>query len=132
MVPADVFLDDTVNVMIISGPNRGGKTVALKTAGLMSIPGGGAEILEDSVRKEVLAFGKCSADEWLDVMRQAHRNGLRTSSTMMYGMGEPIATRVFSDVCSDGGRLTVRGRRRPSRSPGPIQDTHGLPRSRAA
>jgi cyclic dehypoxanthinyl futalosine synthase len=66
----------------------------LKAAGLMSIPGGGAEILEDAVRKEVLAYPKCSADEWLDIMRQAHRNGLRTSATMMYGMGEPLAARV--------------------------------------
>jgi cyclic dehypoxanthinyl futalosine synthase len=67
---------------------------ALKEAGLMSIPGGGAEILQDDVRKEVLAYGKTSADEWLDIMRQAHGNGLRTSSTMMYGMGEPLASRV--------------------------------------
>ncbi|MDH3253622.1 MAG: dehypoxanthine futalosine cyclase [Acidobacteriota bacterium] len=66
----------------------------LKQAGLQSIPGGGAEILSDGVRKEVLAYGKCSADEWIDVMRQAHRNGLRTSSTMMYGMGEDLATRI--------------------------------------
>jgi len=67
---------------------------ALKEAGLMSIPGGGAEILEDEVRKEVLAYGKTSSDEWLDIMRQTHLNGMRSSSTMMYGMGEPIATRV--------------------------------------
>jgi cyclic dehypoxanthinyl futalosine synthase len=66
----------------------------LKAAGLMSIPGGGAEILSDVTRKEVLAYPKCSAEEWIDVMRQAHRNGLRTSATMMYGMGEPIAARV--------------------------------------
>jgi cyclic dehypoxanthinyl futalosine synthase len=66
----------------------------LKAAGLMSIPGGGAEILSDATRKEVLAYPKCSAEEWIDVMRQAHRNGLRTSATMMYGMGEPIAARV--------------------------------------
>jgi cyclic dehypoxanthinyl futalosine synthase len=66
----------------------------LKAAGLMSIPGGGAEILSDITRKEVLAYPKCSAEEWIDVMRQAHRNGLRTSATMMYGMGEPIAARV--------------------------------------
>jgi cyclic dehypoxanthinyl futalosine synthase len=66
----------------------------LKAAGLMSIPGGGAEILSDPVRKEVLAYPKTSADEWIDVMRQAHRNGLRTSATMMYGMGEPITARV--------------------------------------
>ena len=66
----------------------------LKAAGLQSIPGGGAEILSDGVRREVLAYGKCSADEWIDVMRQAHHNGLRTSSTMMYGMGEGLETRV--------------------------------------
>jgi cyclic dehypoxanthinyl futalosine synthase len=66
----------------------------LKTAGLMSIPGGGAEILSDQIRKDVLAYPKCSAEEWIDVMRQAHRNGLRTSATMMYGMGEEISARI--------------------------------------
>jgi cyclic dehypoxanthinyl futalosine synthase len=66
----------------------------LKAAGLQSIPGGGAEILSDGVRKEVAAYPKCSAEEWIDVMRQAHANGLRTSATMMYGMGEPLAARV--------------------------------------
>ncbi len=66
----------------------------LKDAGLMSIPGGGAEILSDAVRKEVLAYPKASAEEWIDIMRQAHRNGLRTSATMMYGMGEGLAERV--------------------------------------
>jgi cyclic dehypoxanthinyl futalosine synthase len=66
----------------------------LKRAGLMSIPGGGAELLSDDIRKQVLAYPKCSAEEWIDVMRQAHRNGLRTSATMMYGMGEELVTRV--------------------------------------
>jgi cyclic dehypoxanthinyl futalosine synthase len=66
----------------------------LKAAGLMSIPGGGAEILSDATRKRVLAYPKSSADEWIDIMRQAHRNGLRTSATMMYGMGEDLAARV--------------------------------------
>jgi cyclic dehypoxanthinyl futalosine synthase len=66
----------------------------LKAAGLMSIPGGGAELLSDGVRKEVLAYPKCSAEEWIDIMRQAHANGLRTSATMMYGMGEELVTRV--------------------------------------
>lgn len=66
----------------------------LKEAGLMSIPGGGAELLSDEVRKEVLAYPKASAEEWIDIMRQAHRNGLRTSATMMYGMGEELVTRV--------------------------------------
>ena len=66
----------------------------LKKAGLMSIPGGGAELLSDGVRKEVLAYTKVSAEEWIEVMRQAHANGLRTSATMMYGMGEPLEARV--------------------------------------
>jgi len=66
----------------------------LKAAGLASIPGGGAEILSDGIRREVLAYPKCSAEEWIDVMRQAHGNGLRTSATMMYGMGEAIVDRV--------------------------------------
>jgi len=66
----------------------------LKQAGLMSIPGGGAEILSDAIRKEVLAQPKASAEEWIDVMRQAHRNGLKTTSTMMFGMGEGLEARV--------------------------------------
>jgi cyclic dehypoxanthinyl futalosine synthase len=66
----------------------------LEEAGLMSIPGGGAEVLSDEIRKEVLAYPKTSAEEWIDIMRQAHRNGLRTSATMMYGMGETLAARV--------------------------------------
>ena len=66
----------------------------LKAAGLQSIPGGGAELLSDEIRKEVLAYPKCSAEEWIDIMRQAHANGLRTSATMMYGMGEGLAERV--------------------------------------
>ncbi len=67
---------------------------ALKEAGLMSIPGGGAEILSDEVRREVLAYTKTSAEEWIDVMRQAHKNDLRSSATMMYGMGEGLSERV--------------------------------------
>ena len=66
----------------------------LKEAGLMSIPGGGAEILSDRIRKEVLAYPKASPEEWIDVMRQAHRNGLQTTATMMFGMGEDLAARV--------------------------------------
>lgn len=66
----------------------------LKEAGLMSIPGGGAEILSDAIRKEVLAYPKASPEEWIDVMRQAHRHGMRTTATMMYGMGEEVAARV--------------------------------------
>ena len=66
----------------------------LKEAGLMSIPGGGAEILSDRIRKEVLAYPKASPEEWIDIMRQAHRHGMRTTATMMYGMGEDLEARV--------------------------------------
>jgi cyclic dehypoxanthinyl futalosine synthase len=63
-------------------------------AGLDSIPGGGAEILVDRVRKLLNCYGKASADEWLDVMRHAHRAGLRTTATMMYGTVETDEERL--------------------------------------
>jgi cyclic dehypoxanthinyl futalosine synthase len=66
----------------------------LVTAGLDSIPGGGAEILVDRVRKILNCYGKASADEWLDVMRHAHRVGLRTTATMMYGTVETVEERI--------------------------------------
>jgi cyclic dehypoxanthinyl futalosine synthase len=56
----------------------------LKKAGLDSIPGGGAEILCDDIRSKV-SPGKCTADEWLEVMRKAHGAGIRSSATMMFG-----------------------------------------------
>jgi len=63
-------------------------------AGLDSIPGGGAEILVDRVRKLLNCYGKASSDEWLDVMRHAHRAGLRTTATMMYGTVETDEERL--------------------------------------
>jgi cyclic dehypoxanthinyl futalosine synthase len=66
----------------------------LVDAGLDSIPGGGAEILVDRVRKLLHCYGKASADEWLDVMRHAHRAGLRTTATMMYGTVETLEERL--------------------------------------
>src|SRR5216110_1769477 len=66
----------------------------LIAAGLDSIPGGGAEILVDRVRKILHCYGKATSDEWLDVMRHAHRAGLRTTATMMYGTVETDAERV--------------------------------------
>ncbi len=56
----------------------------LQRAGLDSIPGGGAEILTDRVRQQ-LAPRKCSADDWLAVMEEAHQQGMRTTATMMFG-----------------------------------------------
>ena len=66
----------------------------LIAAGLDSIPGGGAEILVDRVRTLLHCVGKATADEWLDVMRQAHRAGLRTTATMMYGTVETDEERL--------------------------------------
>jgi cyclic dehypoxanthinyl futalosine synthase len=66
----------------------------LMAAGLDSIPGGGAEILVDRVRRLLNCYGKATADEWLDVMRQAHHKGLRTTATMMYGHVETIEDRI--------------------------------------
>jgi cyclic dehypoxanthinyl futalosine synthase len=66
----------------------------LIAAGLDSIPGGGAEILVDRVRKLLNCYTKASSDEWLDVMRQAHHAGLRTTATMMYGSVEAPEERL--------------------------------------
>jgi cyclic dehypoxanthinyl futalosine synthase len=66
----------------------------LIAAGLDSIPGGGAEILEDETRTRIWSRAKASTDQWLDVHRQAHELGLRTTATMMFGVGEPRRARV--------------------------------------
>jgi cyclic dehypoxanthinyl futalosine synthase len=63
-------------------------------AGLDSIPGGGAEILVDRVRKLLNCYSKATADEWLSVMGQAHRAGLRTTATMMYGSVDTPEERI--------------------------------------
>jgi cyclic dehypoxanthinyl futalosine synthase len=65
----------------------------LRDAGLDSLPGGGAEILVDRVR-DVIAPKKTTSDEWLDVMRHAHRLGMSTTATMMYGHLETLEDRV--------------------------------------
>jgi cyclic dehypoxanthinyl futalosine synthase len=66
----------------------------LVRAGLDSVPGGGAEILVDRVRKILNCYNKATADEWLGVMREAHRAGLRTTATMMYGTVETVEERL--------------------------------------
>ncbi|MGH7440430.1 MAG: cyclic dehypoxanthinyl futalosine synthase [Polyangiaceae bacterium] len=65
----------------------------LRTAGLDSVPGGGAEILVDRVRRKI-AKAKCTSDEWLGVMRVAHHMGLRSSATMMYGTVDTPRDRI--------------------------------------
>ncbi len=67
--------------------------VRLRDAGLDSIPGGGAEILDDEVRRKVARL-KCLTDEWLLVHRTAHQLGMRTTATMMFGVGETLEHRI--------------------------------------
>jgi cyclic dehypoxanthinyl futalosine synthase len=66
----------------------------LVAAGLDSIPGGGAEMLVDRVRKLLNCYTKATSDEWLDIMGQAHRAGLRSTATMMYGTVETDEERI--------------------------------------
>jgi cyclic dehypoxanthinyl futalosine synthase len=65
----------------------------LRKAGLDSLPGAGAEILVDRVRR-IVSKGKCSAEEWLSVMKVAHSMGFATSATMMFGHAETIEERI--------------------------------------
>lgn len=66
---------------------------ALMEAGLDSLPGAGAEILSDRVRR-LISKGKCGGQEWLDIMRAAHKLGLTTSATMMFGHVETDLERM--------------------------------------
>jgi cyclic dehypoxanthinyl futalosine synthase len=65
----------------------------LKEAGMNSLPGAGAEILVDRVRK-LVSNGKCGAQEWLDVMAAAHQLNITSSATMMFGHVETLAERL--------------------------------------
>jgi len=65
----------------------------LMAAGLHSIPGGGAEVLQDEARSKA-SPNKCTASQWLDVMRKAHKLGMRTTATMMFGHEEKPSHRL--------------------------------------
>jgi cyclic dehypoxanthinyl futalosine synthase len=65
----------------------------LRDAGLDSIPGGGAEILDDAVRHRISRL-KCSTQDWIDVHVTAHKLGMRTTATMMFGCGETLEQRL--------------------------------------
>jgi cyclic dehypoxanthinyl futalosine synthase len=68
--------------------------LALKEAGLNSLPGAGAEILVDRVRR-LISKGKCGSDEWLAIMHEAHKLNITTSATMMFGHVETIEERFI-------------------------------------
>jgi len=76
---SQLTLDDTISRLVASG--------------LDSIPGGGAEVLDDEVRRRIAPL-KCSTDEWLTVMKAAHRMGLKSTATLMFGVGEEPRHRV--------------------------------------
>ncbi|TVL99424.1 MAG: dehypoxanthine futalosine cyclase [Candidatus Brocadia sp. WS118] len=84
---------EIVHFSRLNGVSVRGVIQRLKTAGLDSIPGGGAEILSDRCRR-LLSPNKCTAREWLDVMRDAHKLGMRTTATMMFGHIETTEERI--------------------------------------
>jgi cyclic dehypoxanthinyl futalosine synthase len=84
---------EIVNIAEVSGLSLHDTIARLRDAGLQSIPGGGAEILDDDVRKRISRL-KSSAQDWIDVHRTAHALGMRTTATMMFGCGETIEQRM--------------------------------------
>ena len=84
---------EIVNFSKISGKSFSQVLRELIAAGVTSLAGGGAEILSDRVR-EIICPKKCSASQWLEVMRTAHKLNLRTNASMMYGHVETVAERV--------------------------------------
>jgi cyclic dehypoxanthinyl futalosine synthase len=77
----------------VSGLSIRETIIRLRDAGLQSIPGGGAEILDDEVRHRIARL-KCKSEEWEAVHREAHKLGMRTTATMMFGCGEEYRHRV--------------------------------------
>jgi cyclic dehypoxanthinyl futalosine synthase len=83
---------EIVHISELSGTSYSETLQTLKDSGLDSLPGAGAEILNDRVRR-LISNGKCSGKEWLDVMRAAHQLNITTSATMMFGHIETIQER---------------------------------------
>lgn len=98
---------EILNIAELSGLSLRDAIARLRDAGMDSIPGGGAEILDDEVRQRISRL-KCTAGEWSEVHRTAHQLGLRTTATMMFGCGETrehrmnhleILRRLQEDTC---------------------------------
>ncbi len=83
---------EIAHICRVSGVTPALALQTLKDAGMDSMPGPGAEILDDRVRR-LISKGKCGAQEWLDIMHEAHKIGLTTSATMMFGHVETILER---------------------------------------
>ena len=84
---------EILNIAEVSGISLEQTLIRLRDAGLDSIPGAGAEILDDEVRYKIARL-KCRASEWIDLHRMAHKLGMRTTATMMFGCGETLEQRV--------------------------------------
>ncbi len=83
---------EVVHISQLSGLTYEETLIRLREAGMDSLPGAGAEILSDRVRR-LVSYGKCNTREWLDVMRVAHKLNIPTSATMMYGHVETLQER---------------------------------------
>jgi len=84
---------EIVNIAEVSGLTLHDTIARLRDAGLESIPGGGAEILDDEVRNRIARL-KCTSDDWEMMHRTANKLGLRTTATMMFGCGETFEQRM--------------------------------------
>ncbi len=84
---------EITNIAQVSGLTLRDTMLRLRDAGLQSVPGGGAEILDNAVRHRISRL-KCSVDDWVDVHRTAHQIGLQTTATMMFGCGETLEQRL--------------------------------------
>jgi len=84
---------EIVNIAKVSGLSLYDTLARLRDAGLDSLPGGGAEILDDEVRHRISRL-KSSVKDWIDVHRTCHAVGLRSTATMMFGTGETIEQRM--------------------------------------
>src|ERR1700691_911870 len=84
---------EIVNIAKVSGLTLYDTLARLRDAGLDSLPGGGAEILDDEVRRRISRL-KSSVEEWIGVHRVCAQVGLRTTATMMFGTGESIEERM--------------------------------------
>ena len=102
---------EITNIAEVSGLSLRDTIARLRDAGLDSIPGGGAEILDDAVRHRISRL-KCSTSEWIDVHRIAHALGMRTTATMMFGCGETLEQRmnhlrIVREIQEDTGGFTA-------------------------
>ena len=84
---------EIVNIAKVSGLTIRDTLARLRDAGLDSLPGGGAEILDDEVRHRISRL-KSSVQDWIDVHRACHALGMRSTATMMFGAGETIEQRM--------------------------------------